>query len=71
MAGGVRLAGTTLLERGEELARIQQAIIALGAGQSGVLLIQGAAGTGKSSLLHVLCQHATDQGVQTLVGARQ
>jgi DNA-binding CsgD family transcriptional regulator len=66
MAGSVRLAGTTLLERGEELARIQQAIIALTAGQGGVVLIQGAAGIGKSSLLHVLCEHAVDQGVQTL-----
>jgi len=66
MAGGVRLAGTELLERGEELARIQQAITALDGGDGGVLVIQGAAGIGKSALLHVLCEHATEQGAQTL-----
>ena len=66
MAGGVRLAGSELLERGEELARIQQAITALDGGDGGVLVIQGVAGIGKSALLQVLCQHATDQGVQTL-----
>jgi GTPase SAR1 family protein len=55
-----------LLERGRELARIKQAITALGRGQGGVLVIQGAAGIGKSALLHVLCQHAEGQGVQML-----
>src|SRR5437868_373982 len=54
-----------LLERGGELACIRQALTALGDGQGGVLIIQGAAGIGKSALLRVLCQHATKQGTQT------
>lgn len=30
-----------------------------------MLVIEGAAGIGKSTLLHVLGEHATDYGVQT------
>ena len=65
MAGSTGLAGTELLERGEELARIQQAITALENETGGVLLIQGAAGIGKSVLLRALCEQATGRGVQT------
>lgn len=66
MARGARLAGAELLERGGELARIQQAITALEGDDGAMLIIQGAAGIRKSALLHVLCQHATDQAMQTL-----
>jgi predicted ATPase len=66
MVGGARLAGTMLLERGEELARIQQSITAVGRGDGGVLVLQGAAGIGKSVLLGALCEHATAEGMQTL-----
>ncbi|HXT45930.1 MAG TPA: ATP-binding protein [Pseudonocardiaceae bacterium] len=55
-----------LLERGEELARIQQSITAVGRGDGGVLVLQGAAGIGKSVLLGALCEHATAEGMQTL-----
>ena len=65
-ASGPRLAGVELLERSEELARIEQAIAALGRGDGGVLVIQGAAGIGKSTLLRVLCQQAAGQDVHTL-----
>src|SRR5947209_19839189 len=59
-------AARQLLERGAELARIEQFIAALARGQGGVLVIQGAAGIGKSALLSALCEWASGQGVQTL-----
>ncbi|HJT04782.1 MAG TPA: AAA family ATPase [Pseudonocardiaceae bacterium] len=62
MAGVVR----QLLERGEELARIEQAVAAVRRGHGGVLVIQGAAGIGKSSLLRAVCEHAAIQQVHTL-----
>ncbi|MGH3764150.1 MAG: helix-turn-helix transcriptional regulator [Pseudonocardiaceae bacterium] len=65
MAGGLR-PGAGLLERGGELARIEAAVAALGGGCGGVLLIQGAAGIGKSALLRTLCEHAAGQGLPTL-----
>ena len=46
-------------------ARIGQAVEALRSGTGGVLVIQGTAGIGKSSLLRVLCKHATEVGAQT------
>ncbi|MGH3781111.1 MAG: ATP-binding protein [Pseudonocardiaceae bacterium] len=66
MAGGTRLAARGLLERGGELARIEEAIAALGRGYGGVLVVQGAAGIGKSALVRVLCEHAAEHGVQAL-----
>jgi AAA ATPase domain len=54
-----------LLERDAELARIEQAIAALRRGHGGMLVFQGAAGIGKSALLHTLCKQAAGQGVQT------
>lgn len=66
MAGGSRLVGVGLLERGGELAGIEDAVADLGCGHGGVLVIQGAAGIGKSTLLHALCKHAAGQGLQTL-----
>ncbi len=65
MAGAARPAGAGLLERGGELARIAHAVAALQRGDGGVLVIQGAAGIGKSALLRVLCEQATRLGVQT------
>jgi len=54
-----------LLERGGELARIEQSIATLSAGHGSALIIEGAAGIGKSSLLRVVCEHAFEHGVQT------
>lgn len=54
------------MERGGELALIEQAVTALRRGHGGVLVIQGAAGIGKSALLAALCEQAVGQGVQTL-----
>jgi DNA-binding CsgD family transcriptional regulator len=66
MAAGARLAARGLLERGGELAHIDQAIAALVRGHGGVLVVQGAAGIGKSALVRVLCERAAGQGLQTL-----
>jgi DNA-binding CsgD family transcriptional regulator len=61
-----RPVGVGLLERGEELAGIEQSLAALGRGRGSVLIIQGAAGIGKSSLLRAVREHASAQQVQTL-----
>jgi DNA-binding NarL/FixJ family response regulator len=66
MVVGSRPAARGLLERDGELARIDQAITALVRGHGGVLVIQGAAGIGKSALVEVLCEHAAEQRLQTL-----
>lgn len=71
MAGDAWPAARGLLERGGELARIEEAVAALGRGQGGVLVIQGAAGIGKSALLQVLCEHAAEQRLQTFDRAGQ
>jgi hypothetical protein len=55
-----------LLERGGELARIEQAVAALECEGGGVLVVQGAAGIGKSALLQALWEHAAGRDVQTL-----
>ena len=55
-----------LLERGGELARIDQAVADLRHGHGGVLVIQGPAGIGKSTLLRMVCERAAEQRVQTL-----
>jgi len=47
------------LERGGELARIQQVISAVQQGHGGVLVIEGVAGIGKTALLQVVCEAAT------------
>ena len=55
-----------LLERGAELARIDAAIAALERASGDVLIIQGAAGIGKSTLLRGVCELATERGMQKL-----
>jgi DNA-binding CsgD family transcriptional regulator len=55
-----------LLERDGELTRIEQAVADLRRGRGGVLVIQGAAGIGKSALLTVVCEHAAGHGMVSL-----
>jgi DNA-binding CsgD family transcriptional regulator len=55
-----------LLERGAELARIDAAIAALAQDRGHVLIIEGAAGIGKSTLLRTVCERATERRMQTL-----
>lgn len=68
MVGSSRSVGghAGLLERGEELVYIEQAVGPLRRGKHGVLVIQGAAGIGKSALLRTLCERVTGQGTQIL-----
>lgn len=66
MAGGAGPVGVGLLERDGELARIEEAIADLGRGRGGLLVIQGAAGIGKSTLLRAVCEHAAQRQLQTL-----
>jgi DNA-binding CsgD family transcriptional regulator len=60
-----RLVGLGLLERDAELAHINKVIADLRRGHGGVLVIQGAAGIGKTALLRAVCEHAAEQGLQT------
>jgi DNA-binding NarL/FixJ family response regulator len=45
---------------------MQRAVAAVERGHGGVLVIEGAAGIGKSVLLRALCEHAAGRGVQML-----
>ncbi|TVZ07080.1 ATP-binding protein [Trebonia kvetii] len=58
-----------LLDRGSEIAAIEQAVDAARAGSGSVLLIEGAAGIGKSRLLGHGCDLATAAGM-TMLSAR-
>ena len=55
-----------LLERGAEIAVIEAAIGAACAGTGSVLLIEGAAGIGKTRLLAYACERATAAGMTVL-----
>jgi DNA-binding CsgD family transcriptional regulator len=55
-----------LLEREHELDRVQKALCAVGQRMGGVLLIEGAAGMGKSRLLEAACVRAPQVGVGVL-----
>ena len=54
-----------LLEREPELAEITRHIEAAGAGEGGVVLLEGPAGIGKTALLAAACERAGELGMQT------
>jgi putative protein kinase ArgK-like GTPase of G3E family len=56
-------ASRVLRGREAELARVMRLLDGLCAGMSGCLLIEGAAGAGKSALLRAFCAEATARGV--------
>src|SRR3989440_6542931 len=58
--------GPGLLERGEELARIDELLEAARDGSGGLLLISGSAGIGKTSLLEACGEAAAEQGMSVL-----
>src|SRR2546421_4058796 len=58
--------GPGLLERGEELARIDELLEAARDGSGGLLLISGSAGIGKTSLLEACGEAAREQGMSVL-----
>lgn len=64
IAGGA--AGTSLLEREHELARLATAIADTAAGRGQVVVIEGVAGIGKSRLLAAACAQGEAAGVRVL-----
>ena len=64
VAGGC--AGIALLERDGELSRIDRVISAVLRGHGGLLIIEGAAGMGKTALLQAVGEQAAAAGMQTL-----
>jgi DNA-binding CsgD family transcriptional regulator len=58
--------GALLLEREAELASIAEALAAAGAGRGSLLLVQGPAGIGKTTLLRAACAAAVEAGVRTV-----
>src|SRR5205807_6764216 len=58
--------GQALLERGEELARIDELLGAARNGSGGLLLISGSAGIGKTSLLEACGEAAGEEGMSVL-----
>ena len=58
-----------LLEREREIATVLEALSLAAAGRGSVVLLEGPAGIGKSSLLAAACEHADQLGF-TVLGAR-
>ncbi len=54
--------------RAAELAQLREAASALQLGQGGVMLIEGAAGSGKTRLIEDLSVHARDRGLAVFTG---
>ncbi len=59
-------AATALLEREEELAKIEQLLAAAEAGVGGVMVVEGEAGAGKTSLLAAAAEMAAQRGMLLL-----
>ncbi len=55
-----------LLDRGAEVARIERALEAARSGSGGLLMIEGAAGIGKTCLLEAACKAAASKGLLVL-----
>lgn len=64
----VRQAGVVLAGRGAECARLDRLLVAARAGQSGVLVLRGEAGIGKTALLQYLLDRASGCRVARAVG---
>ena len=58
--------GGGLVERRHELARIAQLVQAIASGASGLLVIEGPAGIGKTALIEAARQLASSRGVRSL-----
>ncbi len=54
--------------RASELAQLREAVSALQAGRGGVLLMEGAAGSGKTRLIDDISAHARERGVPVFTG---
>src|SRR5260221_4575178 len=64
--GGLSARSARLLERGSELALIEEAVAATAAGSPRAILIEGPAGIGKTALLRVARQGAERAGLRVL-----
>ena len=58
-----------LLDRGDELDTLEAALAAARAGRGGVVVLEGAAGAGKSALIAATSQKARKDGLR-VIGAR-
>ncbi|MDQ3721766.1 MAG: ATP-binding protein [Actinomycetota bacterium] len=66
LAAGAPGAATGLIEREDELARIDAALEAARAGTGATVLIEAAAGIGKTSLIALACERAASAGMTVL-----
>jgi class 3 adenylate cyclase/tetratricopeptide (TPR) repeat protein len=64
----VRRAGHALFGRSDERARLIGGLVDVRGGRSGLVLVEGEAGIGKSRLLQDLVEHARAMGLATFVG---
>ncbi len=64
-----QLAGGQLLDRDTERTAIERAVEQLAAGQSGLIVIEGNAGTGKTSLLNRVVASGRRHGTQVLIAS--
>jgi DNA-binding CsgD family transcriptional regulator len=62
----VQARGALLLERESELAAIAAALAAADAGRGSLLLVEGPAGIGKTTLLRAACAAAAESGARTV-----
>lgn len=64
--GASHAIGVPLLERQADLAELREAIAGTHSGYGRLILIEGAAGTGKSRLLHAAAELAGSSGLRVL-----
>lgn len=64
--GARRRRGQVCWSASRNLRASSKTVAAVERGHGGVLVIQCAAGIGKSALLRAVCEQATDQGLRTL-----
>src|SRR3954452_19309203 len=61
----VQARGALLLEREAELSAVAEALAAADAGQGSLLLVEGPAGIGKTTLLRAACTAAAERDART------
>ncbi|HET9082063.1 MAG TPA: AAA family ATPase [Trebonia sp.] len=63
---GVQDRQPLILDREAELAAVRQAVTAVASGRGSLILMQGSAGIGKTSMLRAACAEAAAHGLRTL-----
>ena len=64
----IDLSERTLLERDMQLGALDAALAAAGAGRGSTVLVEGAAGSGKTALLNAAIERAPGRGLRLLTG---